>query len=70
MMKQIGDDPFAIKFELNPPTGDRDMDALLLGRMCFIVGGVPIGSLEEEVSLNIAAVELLCRDCNLEKGVK
>jgi hypothetical protein len=57
-MKRIGDDQFAVEFNLNPPTGDREIDDRLYGRMCFIVGGVPIGNAEDDVSLNIGAVEM------------
>lgn len=58
-MRRIGDDQFAIDFELNPPTGVREVDDRLYGRMCLIVGGIPIGNAEDDVSLSIGAVELV-----------
>lgn len=58
MTKQIGDELFAIEFELNPFSGDCAFDEWLWGRMRFIVSGVPIGDIEHVVSVDSGTVEI------------
>jgi hypothetical protein len=61
-MRRVGDEQFAVEYELDPPAGDASVDRWLNGRMCFVVGGVAIGDARRTISLNaatVAAKELL-----------
>ena len=57
-MKTIGNERFAVKFDLTPRTGDPDEDSWLFGRMSFVLGGQIIGNAADTVSLRAASAAL------------
>jgi hypothetical protein len=57
-MKTIGNERFAVEFDLEPRTGDPEADSWLFGHMRFVVGGRAIGNDEDLVSLRAASAAL------------